>query len=495
MRPTFLATLAAAALLACSARSSCPEGQVDCGGRCVALSADPLNCGACGTVCGAGGACRAGACDCGPGTVRCGETCAQLESDPANCGACGKTCPGAQVCGTAGGAIACADACGAGLTACDRACVDLASDRYHCGACGVPCEPGEACDGGTCRSLQVACFATDDVRPLAPDLAGTGSPRPAGDGPVALAGLDGDVWAAAALSGSLVRLPLELAAPSVEHALHAADLEGIAAVGDRLLVSNSGGGSVAVVEPGTGRVLDDVILPGPPGANPRGIAVLDGRAYVALYGKDEASGGQAVAVLDVSGVPGCAGAPCATLERTIDLRGAADAGALPFPAHAVALGANVYVTLANLAKDSDPTSWTYGYYVTPAGPGRLVTIDGASGASRVLSLGDGCKNPGALAAHGSTLWISCAGAGAAGLLPVDLSNPAAPEVGGLLLTAFDAPGAVAFCRGAGFVSDQYTGRVQRFDPVTRNAQEAVEVCPMGAQGWAWAADLLCAPGR
>lgn len=489
----FLGTLTLAALAACDSDVTCPSGQVECAGHCVALASDPLNCGACGVACGRGATCEAGACECGPGTVRCGAICAQLESDPANCGACGTACGDAQVCSSAGGTTACGDTCDGGRSACERACVDLANDRYHCGACGSVCQPGEACDAGVCRSLQVACFTTDDVRSLAPDLAGLGSPRPAGDGPIALATLGGDLWAAAALSGSVVRLPRDLAAPTVEYALQAADPEGLAGVGDRILVSNSGGGSIAVIDPVTGRAIDDVILPGAPGANPRGIAVLGGRAYVALYGKDEASGGQAVAVLDVSHLPGCTAAPCVTLERVIDLRLAADAGGLPFPSHAVTLGAKVYVTLANLAKDTDPTSWTYGYYVMPAGPGRLAAIDDATGDVVVHSLGDRCKNPGALAVHGSNLWISCGGASAAGLLPVDVSDPASPVLGSVFDTAFDAPGAVTFCRSAGFVSDQYTGRVQRFDPLARTAEEPVVVCPPGAQGWSWAADLLCTP--
>jgi hypothetical protein len=55
------------------------------------LSADPFNCGSCGTVC-ASGVCETGVCraDC-HGTM-CGGVCIDTHSDPSNCGGCGRVC-------------------------------------------------------------------------------------------------------------------------------------------------------------------------------------------------------------------------------------------------------------------------------------------------------------------------------------------------------------------------------------------------------------------
>ena len=42
--------------------ATCPAGETVCGGACVDLTSDPLNCGACSTVCGAGQVCSNSAC-------------------------------------------------------------------------------------------------------------------------------------------------------------------------------------------------------------------------------------------------------------------------------------------------------------------------------------------------------------------------------------------------------------------------------------------------
>jgi hypothetical protein len=457
----------------------------------VPLQADPLHCGACGHACGSAEVCAAGACECGPGTVRCGAACVSV-TDPANCGACGHACTGTDVCGLLDGAPACLPACGDAETRCGLECADLAVSRLHCGACGRACQAGEACSGGACRSVQVACFASDDVRSIAPDLATTGSPRAAGDGPISLAALGADAWAVGSLSGSLLRLPLDQGAAPVEYALQGSDFEFITVHEGRLYLSNSGAGSVVVADPATGQPLDELAFPGL-NPYPHGIAFEGGRAYVALYGKDAASDGQAVAVLDLAAPGACSTATtrCATLAATLDLRGGADAPGLPFPSRAVAFGGKVYVTVSNLKKDEDPGSWTFGFYVLPAGNGKLAVIDASAGdAVSFLDLGAACGNPGSLALDGSTLWVSCAAFGAAGLLPVDLSG--APAVGTMVATTLGAPGNVAFCAGMGFVTDQYSGDLLRFDPAGAVAPATTTVCPNGAQGWAWAADVLCA---
>ena len=50
------------ALSGCTAKTTCGGDSVDCGGVCVTMAADNLNCGACGNVCGIGTACVDGAC-------------------------------------------------------------------------------------------------------------------------------------------------------------------------------------------------------------------------------------------------------------------------------------------------------------------------------------------------------------------------------------------------------------------------------------------------
>jgi hypothetical protein len=52
------------------------------------------------------------------------------------------------------------------------------------------------------------------------------------------------------------------------------------------------------------------------------------------------------------------------------------------------------------------------------------------------------------------------------------------------------PGNLAFCGGLGYVTDQASGAVLRFDPGTRTASDPVEVCP--TVYFAWATDVACA---
>lgn len=492
LRLLALALLAAAALTACKKETVCPTGEAACGAQCVPLDSDPLNCGACGNACGPLGTCSAGTCDCAAGTTACGNTCVDTRTDPAHCGACGAACTAATPFCATDGATACAAACPGGLQACGHACVDHQTDRLHCGACGVVCQPGASCEAGACSSVQVACFASDDVRAVSPALDSDGSPRAGGDGPISLAALGADVWAVASLSGSLIRQPLDQAVAPVEYALHGNDFEFVAVHQGRLYVSNSTAGSVVVADPLTGAPLDEITFPGQVNPYPHGIAFVGGRAYVALYGKDEASGGQAVAVLDLAAGPcSAAGTRCATVARTVDLRALADAPGLPFPSRPVAVGTRVYVTVSNLMKDTDPASFTFGYYVLPAGHGKLAVLDAAADdALTSVDLGAGCGNPGSMAPLGTTLWVSCAAFGAAGLLPVDVSG--APAPGSVVATTLGAPGNVAFCGGMGFVTDQWSGDVLRFDPSGVTAPATRTICPNGPQGWAWAADVLCA---
>ena len=74
------------------------EGAARCDGKCVLLTGDPGNCGACGVLCASGQSCVAGVCQgcvgadcsmgCPGGLVGCGGACVDVTSDPENCGAC-----------------------------------------------------------------------------------------------------------------------------------------------------------------------------------------------------------------------------------------------------------------------------------------------------------------------------------------------------------------------------------------------------------------------
>jgi Stigma-specific protein, Stig1 len=495
-----VAALAALTTLSgCHKETTCPVGEVLCAGQCVDPTSDAANCGACGVTCDARATCQRGACDCAPGLSACGTACIDLASDPAHCGACGIACFG-TVCSAATGPAICSASCGAGETDCGGACVRLDQDRFHCGACGTACAAGESCVEGGCASLQVACFSTNDVRAVAPDLATRGSTRPAGTGPIALTALGADVWAAASLSGSLVRLPLDLAAPSAEFLLHGNDFEYITTHAGRLLLSNAGAGTVVIADPATGAVAGEIPVGSSAGENIKGIAFAQatgggGVAFVSLQG-DAVSGnpalGQKIAVLDAAGLATCGVAgsplPCLGAPTYLDVSAGADAPGLAFPGRSVAFGNKVYVVLANLMKGS------FGYFTDPAGPGKLAVVDPTGPSVSYLSLG-ACGNPGGIAVHGQSLWVACSAFGGSGLVEVNLSGPA-PVVGDLHPVPVMAPGNVAFCGTRGFVTDQWSGDVYPFDAMdfASSPPAAFTVCPVsaGKSGYAWAADVACA---
>jgi hypothetical protein len=494
-----LLLLAVTALAACHKEVTCPVGEVLCAGRCVDPASDAANCGACGVTCDARATCQRGACDCAPGLSTCGASCVDLASDPSHCGGCAIACFGA-VCSAATGPAVCSASCGGGETDCGGACVHLDRDRFHCGACGTACASGESCLEGRCASVQVACFSTNDVRTIAPDLATRGPVRPSGTGPIALASLGAEAWAAASLSGSLVRLPLDLSAPSAEFLLHGTDFEYVTAHAGRLLLSNAGAGTVVIADPATGAVVAEIPVGRSAGENIKGIAFAQvnavDTAFISLQG-DAVSGnpalGQRIAVLDAAGLATCglAGSPlpCLGVPTSLDVSGGGDAPGLAFPGRSVALGGKVYVVLANLRKGS------YGYFTDPAGPGKLAVIDPAGPSVSYLSLG-ACGNPGGIAVHGLSMWVACAAFGGSGLVEVDLSGPV-PVVGELHPVPVMAPGNVAFCGAHGYVTDQYSGDIYPFDAMSfaSSPPAATTVCPVsaGKGGYAWAADVICAP--
>jgi len=489
----------------CKKEIVCPTGESTCGGACLDLSVDSANCGACAHACAGGMVCKAGACECPTGQSLCGGACVDLATSAAHCGACGNACATGSVCGTGGGVTACVLDCPAGTTACGTSCVRMDTDRLHCGACDRPCVNGESCLTGHCSSLQVACFASDEVRAVEPLEPATGSaPRAAGDGPIALATLGGDVWAAASLSGSLSRLPVGLAAAPTEYILHGNDFEYLTAHDGRVLIANAGAGTVVIVDPATGAVAGEIPVGASAGENIKGIAFatsLGGgeRAFISLQG-DAVTGnpalGQKVAVLDATGLGTCglAGSPlpCLGAPTFIDLSAGGDAPGLAFPGRSVSLYGKVYVVLANLRKHTDPSSWSFGAWVIPAGPGKLAVVDPAGPVVSYFSLTAACENPGGIALRGTTLWVACAASGASGLAEVDLSGDT-PSLVAIHATPVMAPGNVAFCGSRGFVTDQYSGDVYPFDAMNFSSSPpaATTVCPPSG-GWAWAADVACA---
>ena len=117
------------------------------------------------------------------------------------------------------------------------------------------------------------------------------------------------------------------------------DLEALTAKGTRLYASNAGTGTLVVYDAAQRKVVEELVLGPASGLNPRGVAFVGDRAYVALYGTD--------AELGRAGGGGPRRRPARWLRR-IDLRPLADAPGLPFPFRPVAVGSRVYVTLANL---------------------------------------------------------------------------------------------------------------------------------------------------
>lgn len=422
--------------------------------------------------------------------------------------------------------------CPVGEVNCGGACAALFSDALHCGACGTPCGAGQSCSGGACVAgepgavgVQVACGATDEVIPRTATLGAAGPSRAVSPGPTALATLNGAVFSASGYPAATVdylSADLRVTAPVHRVPLAGSDLQGIAAHQGAVFVANSGVGTLVVLSP-DGKVLDEIPMGDTQtGPNPRGLAFVGSKAYVALGGSNDTSG-QAVAVVDLAGLPAClAEVPattcstdahcavgshcvdgacrlrCGALDQLLDLKAiaaASDAPGAPFPSRALAVGSKVYVTLGNL-KFADFGGGFSGWF-EPAGSGKLAIIDGAAGdAISVLDLGPSCGNPGALAVAGDTLWVACGSlsfsdAWPARLLPV--STGGAPAVGVALDPSPVIPNGVVICGGVGYVPDMASGLVRRFDLTTGAFEPAVEVCPVGPFGFAYVSDLVCTP--
>jgi hypothetical protein len=498
-----------AALAGCKTQIECPSGETNCGGRCVSLLSDANNCGSCGKAATSLQVCRAGALTCAPGTGLCDGTCTDLARDPLHCGSCTSACASSDYCTTESSTTSCTSSCPTGYSACSGACVDLQSDRLNCNACGNACPSGQTCHTGTCGAdLSVACYASGDVQPVDAELNPAGASRLAQGSPTVLAAQGTLLYSGNGYPGSVTVFPLDEELPTHLTTLTGNDIEGLTPYAGILLVANAAVNAVAILD-ADGSVLDELALPGTV-PNPHGIAVAGTTAYVSLYG-DGPNGfsgnpevtGQAIALLDLTDLPACVAgtsAHCGVVSSsTIDLTqvaGAATSPGYPFPSKLAVRGTKVYVTLANLqlANCGTTSSPAYGY-CEPAGNGKLAIVDTAAGnAVSVVDLGASCQNPGAIAISGNTAWIACGSftfktTAPGAIVPVDLSG-STPVVGTAVDVSAIVPGGLAVCSGKGYVTDQASGMVIRFDTTTGLVDISDQtICP--TVYFAWAADVAC----
>ncbi|MEO5769431.1 MAG: hypothetical protein ABIS92_13855, partial [Polyangia bacterium] len=170
-----------------TAPSVCPGPQ---GPVCTNLGGDPMNCGNCGVICPAGGACvnakcgggdgggggpgatdggtgaggssgttpacpanTPATCPASDGTIRCTD----LMRDPGNCAMCGRVCPAGTEC-LSGVCSMGTTTCPAPLKACPGGCMDVMNDPGNCGGCGNGCPAGSGCQNGTCGGV-LTCVA------------------------------------------------------------------------------------------------------------------------------------------------------------------------------------------------------------------------------------------------------------------------------------------------------------------------------------------------
>jgi Stigma-specific protein, Stig1 len=135
-----------------SAQGRCPEGTVNCRGKCVILAEDRNNCGGCGVVCPEGRLCVGGTCCptervCGSGTS---ATCcaAGQRCLPASTTGELTCCPEGQMCGTGATATCCTGGsiCHTSGVCCFRGGV---TPPTPCGVFPAQCCPDATCFGGT----------------------------------------------------------------------------------------------------------------------------------------------------------------------------------------------------------------------------------------------------------------------------------------------------------------------------------------------------------
>jgi hypothetical protein len=156
--------------MACGANFACVNGACSCATQtCSGLCIDPLsdvsNCGGCGMACSTvnvnGLKCTAGQCvgRCNSGYGDCNndlrsDGCeAALSADPLNCGACHNVCPTGMHVQSAGCANGiCFAVCSPGWNDCGGVCTDIGGDFLNCGGCGMACPGGWNCCASQCSN-------------------------------------------------------------------------------------------------------------------------------------------------------------------------------------------------------------------------------------------------------------------------------------------------------------------------------------------------------
>lgn len=350
---------------------------------------------------------------------------------------------------------------------------------------------GPICVGDECTAdLYVACFAGDEVRGLTRDLAPSGAPLRVDDGPIALDFAGGGLWVSHSLGAPTLLRLAPGAAPARTTLAGGGDLQEVRVRDGLVYTANSSVSTIAVVDPARSAAVDEVSLAPAAGVAvyPQGFDFAGDRAYVALYGSAASprfGEGQEIAVVRFASPGACAAPPCGQVVRRIALEGvpgAYDAGGFPFPSRVERVGSKMFVTLSNLKLGS------FGFYTDPAGSGRLAVIDtAADDALSIVDLGAGCTNPGGLAVDGATLHVACSNG-----VVVPVNAAASPPAAGAPVTVPGiVPGQLAACRGALYVTDQFSGQVVRL--VAGAVTATVEACPVGEGGFAWAADVECGP--